>query len=156
MRFLHDFLAGVTIHTADDLLLQIQVGWAYALHLHERYEPTSLPQTTGGEIKGSLLCSRAQALVVLGDHSAASEAFASSAIAFLHEHYTMESAGVRLLQAATARLPGTTGQRISTRLWSWCRIVGSSMRLYANSTLARRLGDGRLTAWRGWSSAFRG
>ena len=40
--FLHDLIAGAPIHTARDLLFQLQQSWSYALHLHERCDPTAL------------------------------------------------------------------------------------------------------------------
>lgn len=42
VRFLHDLLTATGVCTTADLLLQLQQGWAYALHLHESYDPAAL------------------------------------------------------------------------------------------------------------------
>ena len=42
VRFLHDLQASGSVRTADDLLQQLQQGWAYALHLHESNVPEAL------------------------------------------------------------------------------------------------------------------
>jgi hypothetical protein len=82
-----------------------QARWSEAITLAERY----LTQGAGGYIKGYLLFYRGQALVALEDHRAASEAFAASTAAFLHEHYTLEAAGVHLAWAAATTAAGGDG-----------------------------------------------